>query len=55
MKDPIGVAVCHRRKELEQQGLDFRLEKGGGHQGEKRFKVMLNEVHDNEDSAYVHV
>lgn len=51
MHDPVVVAEGDGGEELEHEGFDLRGEEGGRHGREKGFEVMLNEVHDDEDSA----
>ena len=49
--DPVVVAEGDGGEELEEEGLDFGGEERSRHRGEKRLKVVLDKIHDNEDSV----
>jgi len=50
MKDPVVVTVGYGAEELVEEGFDFGLEEGGGHEGEEGFKVVFDKVHYDVDS-----
>ena len=48
VQNPVGMAVCDGRQELEHERFDFGLQEWGGHEGEERSQVVLDEVHHDE-------
>ena len=51
VQDPVGMAMGNGGQELEHERFDFGLQERGGHEGEERFQVVLDEVHHDEHSV----
>jgi len=51
VQNPVRVAMGDGGQELEHERFDFGLQEWGGHDGEERLQVVLDEVHHDEHSV----